>query len=542
MPDRTTLARLGKLVAADVAVGQPGPNSQAASRFLEAQPEAALDLLDMLLGEAGKKRRNEKLMTAYGFMFGQALEFTRYAVEGGFVQAAALVDAVRERLLSVGKDGQVEAAVVLMVLREFTSAKLDPGLELRALMNRLADGMATMSAPGPEGIKGLDTYLEDLTRQVDGDPFALHAEVSEMAGAFPDHQRAAIGAWLLQASEEAAREAALGWLLDASPSVRNSTASGIEHAAATGGVSGVTLRRLIAIRNWLPEADRLSVDRTIQTCRRKGVEISPWPQPQVREVLASGIDGAGAQSVFVLGREGRRNAIACLLVKHGIGIRDAWARHGLTRAEWNEFLGQIEEIDLLPISLDHVRIAAAHALAVNLGSGVMPPFAMLDVMETAGLQGLQPEALSADAVLSLLEAEAAPALLRAEVVKEILASSRHLPGEFEFLASWFEADTEVEQLLASKKLSRAKRRALVQDELLPRRRTKWVERLAWTALTLRHGEEDEPWEAFFVSARELAAGRPVGEIPLMAHVVALTVDAYTATHSVGPSRPANQRR
>lgn len=542
MPDRTTLARLGELVAADVAVGQPGPNSQAASRFLEAQPEAALDLLELLLGEAGKKRRNENLMTAYGFLFGQALEFTRYAVEGGFVQAAELVDAVRERLLAVGKAGQVEAAVVLMVLREFTNAKLDPGSELRALMNRLADGMATMSASAREGIKGLDTYLEDLTRQVDGDPFALHAEVSEMAGAFPDHQRAAIGAWLLQASEEAAREAALGWLLDASPSVRNSTASGIEHAAATGGVSGVTLRRLIAIRNWLPEADRLSVDRTIQACRRKGVEISPWPQPQVREVLASGIDGAGAQSVFVLGREGRRNATACLLVKHGIGIRDAWGRHGLTRAEWDEFLGQIEEIDLLPISLDYVQIAAAHALAVNLGAGVMPPFAMLDVMETAGLQGLQPEGLSADAVLRLLEAEATPALMQVEAVKEILASSRHLPGEFEFLASWFEADTEVEQLLGSKKLSRAKRRALVQDELLPRRRTKWVERLAWTALTLRHGEEDEPWEAFFVSARELAAGRPVGEIPIMAHVVALTVGAYTAAHSVRPSRPANRRR
>jgi len=65
MPDRTTLARLGKLVAADVAAGQPGPNSEAVSRFLEAQPEAALDLLDMLLAEAGKKRRNKKLITAY---------------------------------------------------------------------------------------------------------------------------------------------------------------------------------------------------------------------------------------------------------------------------------------------------------------------------------------------------------------------------------------------------------------------------------------------------------------------------------------------
>ncbi len=541
MLDRTTLARLGKLVAADVAAGLPGPNSEAVSRFLETQPEAALDLLDMLLAEARKKRRSEELVAAYGTMFGQALEFIRYAVEGGSTQAADLVEAVRQRLLAVGKDGKAEAALVLMVLREFASAKLDPGPELRELMERLADEMAA-NAPVPGGLEVLDTYLEDLTREVGGDPFELYAQVREMADAFPDNQRAAMGAWLLQAREGTAREAALGWLLDASASVRNSAASGLEQAAARGGVSGVMLRRLIALRNWLPEADRVPLDQAIQTCRREGVDIGAVPQPQVREILASGIDGAGAQSIFVVTREGRRNATACLLIKHGIGVRDAWASHGLTRAELGEFLAQVQQIDLLPTSLDYVRIAAAHALAVNLTSGVMPPFAMLDVTETAGLPGLQPEALTTDAVLGLLEAEADPALSRPERIAEVLASSRGLPAEFTFLDSWFEADAEAEQLLEGKGMTRAKRVALVQDELLPRRAAKWVERLAWTALTLRHGEEDEPWEAFFVSARELKTGRRVGEVPLMAHVAALTVDAYAANHPGPRSPPARRLR
>ena len=77
-------------------------------------------------------------------------------------------------------------------------------------------------------------------------------------------------------------------------------------------------------------------------------------------------------------------------------------------------------------------------------------------------------------------------------------------------------------------MTRAKRIARVRDELLPRRAAKWVERLAWTALTLRHAEEDEPWEAFYVSARELKAGRPIADIPLMMHVAAQTVDAHAA--------------
>jgi hypothetical protein len=534
MADRMILDRLGHLMVADVAAGRLGPNSEAACLFLEAQPKAALDLLDMFFAESRKKRANEKLVSAFAFMIGRTLEFARFAVESGHEDASDLVEAVRQRLLVLSKESQAEPTPLLLILREFALAKLDPGPELRQLILQFAHG-AAVSAPEPKEAKALDAHLENIARAVGNDPFELYDRVREMVEAFPDDQRAAMGASLLQSRESIAREAAVGWLLDAASSVRNSAASSFEQAAAVGGVSGSMLRRLIAVRNWLPEPDRMSLDRAIQTCRRKGVEISALPQPQVREVLASGIDGAGAQSIFVIAREGRKNAFLCLLLKQGIGVRDVCAHHGLTRPQCDDLLEHMNEIDLFPTTLDYVHLAAAHALAVNLKSGVMPPFAMLDFIETTGLQGLQPQELSTEAVMATLAAEADPALSQPEAIASALASSRELPDEFMFLDSWFESDTEIERLLGGKKLSKAKRIALVRDELLPRRMAKWIERLAWTALTLRHGEEEEPWEEFFASAKELSTGRALRDIPLMAHAASLTVEAFADRRST-PSR------
>src|SRR4051794_6345468 len=94
----------------------------------------------------------------------------------------------------------------------------------------------------------------------------------------------------------------------------------------------------------------------------------------ISAATASGIDGVGAQSIFVLAREGRRRAIGCLLIKAEVGVRDAWARHGLTRAEMEEFVGQVAGgTEVFPVSAEYAQIAAPHGLAVNLASGIMPP-------------------------------------------------------------------------------------------------------------------------------------------------------------------------
>jgi hypothetical protein len=72
-----------------------------------------LDLLEMVIAESGKKRRNEKTVTAYAYMIGQALEFTRYGIEAGHTNAAELAESVRKRLLALGEGraGRASATV-----------------------------------------------------------------------------------------------------------------------------------------------------------------------------------------------------------------------------------------------------------------------------------------------------------------------------------------------------------------------------------------------------------------------------------------------
>src|SRR5919107_1653792 len=126
MPDRTTLARLGKLVAADVRTGRAGANSWAASRALEAHPGAVLDLIEMLFTEGRKTRPNEKLVSAYVYMIGQALEFIRIALENGQAAAQELADAVRLTLLQAGASGGGATLLPVMVLIGVSKPQPDP--------------------------------------------------------------------------------------------------------------------------------------------------------------------------------------------------------------------------------------------------------------------------------------------------------------------------------------------------------------------------------------------------------------------------------
>jgi hypothetical protein len=76
--------------------------------------------------------------------------------------------------------------------------------------------------------------------------------------------------------------------------------------------------------------------------------------------------------------------------------------------------------------------------------------------------------------------------------------------------------------------------------LLPKHAAKWGERLARIALLLRHCEDEEPWQEFFVSAKEVLAGRLLAEVPLMNRVAENTVDAYGASRATGDLK--RQRR
>ncbi len=112
-------------------------------------------------------------------------------------------------------------------------------------------------------------------------------------------------------------------------------------------------------------------------------------------MLASGFDGSGAGSVFALVKTGRLYAVASLLLKLGMGVRDAWVQRDLTKAQAGELLDELaSQIELVPVSSDVLRRSLPHFLSVNEASGLLPPFGTLDVIETTGLGTVNPQQMS----------------------------------------------------------------------------------------------------------------------------------------------------
>jgi hypothetical protein len=433
---------------------------------------------------------------------------------------------LRSLVQVMARDGKLDPATLLLVLRQFVSAKLELGDDLQAAMAGTLDQHAGTVVVDTAWIDGL---LEQMSRQCGGDVFALQAEMSEQSSAFPDEHRSFMAATMFAASDPAVREAAVAWVLDSGKATRRDAASLLLPVAQAGRVSGTMLRRLITIRNWLADDERPAVDAVIRVCRQKGIECAPLPAAEVKQILATGVDGSRAQSFFAMVKDGRKRAVGAVLLKP-VGIGDAWVNAGLSRTAAEGFLSEVEEqAGCFESSTEHLRLALGHGLAASRASGVLPPFGLVDVVERTGLTAVQPEALSTENLIAMLLDDVPAEDWAAPQVSKALKASSGWGKAYAFLDSWFEDDAALDTLLTGKRLSQKQEVALVMLEHLPTRRREWAELMAWTALTLRQDETtDDDWLALTLVARELLGERPLAEIPVMASIARKTVEARQA--------------
>ncbi len=497
--------------------------SRQVAETLAASPESLLALLDLVLAEGRKKRPNEKLMTGLLFLMGAALDALRMAAEGRRRTTAEAVEELRSRVLAAARAGELDLGLLLLIGRQFASAKLDVGDELREMMVALsAEPPPLDPRVAPQQLEG---HYAAMAAALGHDPFAIHGELSDSAESFPIEQRVGLIATAVFAKADAVREAALGWLLDRSAEVGNETGALIADAARQGLVSARSCNRLVMLRNWVPETRREAIDAAIRACRKRETPAAPETTPEVRKVLLSGADGAGAQSAFVLLKEGRSFALASLLLKHGHGVKDAWVRRGIRRGEADEMFARIdEEVEHFPVALGTVETCLANALAINLVGRTPPPFGLLDFAETVGLQAVRPVRLTGDELIERLLGEVPPGRKKPAQVAGALAASEHWPMIYSGMQSWFEEGEPVDVVLSAVK-TRKKRLEVVLDRLLPARRARWAEMLAWTALALKEPDKTA-WMDLALVAEELRGERPLRDIPLAGFIARNTAEAF----------------
>ncbi len=519
---RAALLELGGVVAEELKKGLTGDGTRTVGDLLAGMPQAVLDVMGLIEKEARKKRPDDHLVAALAFMAGQALELLRYGVERAEPAALDMLATVRERLVALARSDRADPTVLMLLAKQFAAAKLDIGEALRQAMGDVIADEAELS--GASLGSDMDRDLAALGQDLGDDAFSIHLELAETTASLPIEHRLALAKAVLASASSAVCDAALGWLLDPQPELRVAVAEALNDAAKAGRLSSASLRRLVAMRNWVPPTERGLLDSAIATARRQGGEPNGAVPIKVVELLASGFDGSGAGSVFALVRTGRLHAVASLLFKTGMGVRDAWVQRDLTKAQAGDLLDELaSQIELVSVSIDVLRRSLPHFLSVNAATGLLPPFGTLDVIETTGLGIVNPQQTTAESIVEeLLPDEPGP-----ELVETALAASAAWLGAYAVMDSWFEDGAPVEQALKGKgSLSRSRKAALILEKVIGPQRRRWGEVLAWTALIAVDGADKDTVTSFAIVARETMGERPVAEIPLLLGIAEATVEAW----------------
>jgi hypothetical protein len=514
-----------KLVAKDLKASKATANTDRAMEFMGENPDAVLGVIGLIQQASNRKKPNQALIAAYGYMFTCGLEMIRYQTERGQDWAEDLLDDIRGVLSLMAEEGAIDAGLMMLLLNGFIEAQLEPGEDLTSLLGEITLDSARDEPPA-DFPSDIGVLFDELVQEAGGNEFQVYDAFAEASQALPPEFRQVMLPQIATAENPVLRDLATLYLLDPSSEVRQSFCQVMVENASPDMISPAALRRMIALRNWLPEKERHRLDAAIKKARRKHVECASWPKRQVLDIQASNIDGVGAQSVFAIIKEGRKHVIASLLVKKEVGIADAWCLRDQSKADILDFSTQVHaQTESIAVDLDFVRLLITHHLAVGLDAGKVPSVGLLEFVEATGIETCHPSALSVDDLITMMGKDIGPGQLDPKTVDRVVQSSADWLDHFDFMDCWFENDALVEEVLDQNPRSRTpgKIKAIIKSVLEPRR-TKWAERFLWTALWMKQ-QEDPAWVDFFVVGRELHRNRPLAQIPTMQNIAKVTVEA-----------------
>lgn len=525
MTPRAAIQQLGRMIRDDLRSGELSAGAHSVGDVLIERPNVVLLIVDVTAAEARKRRPDERICQAYAFMLGQTLERLRQRAEAGQAFGAIVIDQVRNAIAHQLTEGTLAPRAAMLLAAAFTRNGIDLGNELR---NALESAMAQRGGERASEVP-LDpsSMLKALAEGCDNDPFIIHTELAAMIAATPAELQLTLLDPLVEADAPDLREAAIGWLL-AEPALASALVRRIEAAAKQGLVSPLSVAHLMIMRNLVPESRRSGIDAIIKAARVHGPSPSRRTSIQIRELLISERDGAGAQSIFASVKEGRDQALVSILVKQGHGVRDAWVARSLGKAEVEEMLARITaEMPHHEATAEDVALLVSAALADGAVTGAMPPFGLVQAIRLIGLSDVTPTTITVEDLVSTLLADTDEANMSEEITSRALRTSGQWRASNSNVQSWFENGDEVAAARQGKRKKNDRIAAIIEDVLEPRRAF-WAEVIAWSAFARRGGGNDSKWLDMSLVARELAGDRPLAELPL-ATLIAVQTDAAAST-------------
>jgi len=456
--------------------------------------------------------------------------------------AAALDDARMARENGQGRGADFIAGLEAQLEKIFTKA---PGLTGRLVLSGtwvraglappdcLARGRGDDADVPLAGDPGdIEAILEGLLGTVisesGGSVSAMHAMFAEMLPTVPVEAREMLVRIAVGRPPEVFADLGCAWLLDAGEALRRGALAGLSDRLAAGRLSGATLARLTLLRSWLADAAlRDGLDDLIRAAMRKEIGAStpkPDPEPKLHRIVASFVDGSGAQSLAAAVQVGGARLVAVVLLKQGFGVKDAYVVRCESATEQRGLLDRItHEIEAREVARAYLAEAIGLAISEGLERGLSPVPGLVEVVQVCGLSGLRPIPASVLSILELADPEGHVAVLSVQARGRLITSSEFWEEDYPMLASWFEDGDETVAALAGAKSRAGLNRAM--GKVLEARRDHWARIIARNAHLLRAAGADDA-EAFVAVAAAMAAGRDLKKIPAMQSVCALSIEVW----------------
>jgi hypothetical protein len=484
--------------------------------WLEQTPQTLPVITEGLVAAASAqgKQRDDKLVAGYMEMLALQLEFVRYRLDRGWDWAERMLDEYQQTLIKLGEARTLPQEDWFMMASALTEARVPVSEEVQTAL--ASAGFTLQELEPTADMQGmLRGFLDELANMLSS-PFEVVETLRRSSAMMPATLRGFLATELALSSQPMLRDAVPLMLLDDESGVRRDAARALEQAAHPDTLSPDALRRTIAIRNWIPQADRPAVDSMVRKARMAGVEIGSWPEaPSDIEYFATMIDGSGAQSVLTVSRSGKKGLFGGILLRHGTGVVDAWVDVDLGRSKVNRLLKEAQ--------LGGIFTPVDKSYAV-------PPEPLLQVAEVAGGSEWKDRHLDPKAEADRLFAELKLGERSAEEIWELHTRGLQWMSDDPIISSWFEDGPEVSKALA--KLPRADRPKMIErvmTDILPHERAAWGERFLLMALWAQASAEPryrERAENLAVVAHAVLSEQKLESIPIMGVIAMQTVRAF----------------
>ena len=479
-------------------------------RALVQAPAEVAEVLEVLAGISTAGPAEERM----SHLLSAALDEARMARENGQQQGARFIDDLEAQLDRLVMTDGLTFRGSLAVSGSWLHAGLTPPESLALREDAFTEALEGSDDPADFELL-LDSLLGTVIREHDGNVSAIHTMFAEMLPTMPPEARQALVRVAVARPTEAFAELGCAWLLDSNENIRSGAVEGLADRLAAGRISAEVLARLTILRSWLADtALRDRLDGIVRVAMRKGITgAASRPDPRLHRILASLVDGSGAQSMAAAVQTGSSRSVAVVLLKQGFGVKDAYVLPCTSATEQRDIMATISnEIEARDVSRGYMAQAIGIALAEGLEAGLVPVPGLVDVAQACGLAELRPLAATLEAILMLADPEGRIANLSVQARGRLIKASQHWEDQYPMLASWFEDNDKTVMALESAK-SRA---ALTRNMwgVLESRRGHWASVIARNALLLGAVGTDDA-DAFIAVAAALMDGRDLKKIPVM---------------------------